>query len=201
MIKYSKNCIKYFIFAVCYIMLIASAGYSFYQVKQGTPLFNKALRIGDPWYTQIGRNIYHPADYYLEKSQHYLATARTKETQNNLEKSVEIASMALNFRPNNAYTLLVLGTAYAASSQTQKAQDALLRTYDVAPYHRNLSLQRLQIMQAYWPELSNDERRLVLRDVRNLQSVKSWRLNHLARKIPRVKVLIGLADAQDISLE
>jgi tetratricopeptide (TPR) repeat protein len=179
---------------VCTLILLVGLVCSFQKISQQIPLLNHDMRVGEPWYTQTSRNMYHPARYYVEKSQEFLRKARTENTQQNLEKSIEIALRALEKQPNNPYALVVLGMAYAASSQPQKSIEALVKTYDLTPYHRNISLQRLQILQAYWADLTVEQRFLVLRDVKNLQSVESWKLRQLARQIPFVKTLIDQQD-------
>lgn len=196
MLKYTIFSVHALLSYVCMSVLVFMTGYSLYQMAHKTPLMNTDMRVGESWYSEEGRNTYHPASYYLEKAHMYLAQAREKNTAENLRRTTEMAYKVLETRPNNAFAWLALGVAYAADSQPKKSQEALVRTYALAPYHRNISLQRLQILQAYWSDLTPDQQNLVLGDIRNLQSVNSWKLDHMARMIPNVQTLIDLANTK-----
>lgn len=107
------------------------------------------------------------------------------------------ARAAIEMAPANGYAWAALAWAEMLAGRRAKAEYALARARDWTPSSPNLALDRALVAQTWWPEMNDQERTLVLDDVRLAGRAYGHRFRQALADSPRLAALWRLAKARD----
>jgi len=202
---------------ICIVLLGLSVA-NFFLTFRGSPAFNKSVRqeglFGD-WRVGIGAAHYDRPAYLFRLGYEYLnadATASgVTESRNELasaetaleraEKAVALFEESLSLDPANAHAWAALAWAHAMTGNIPSARAAMLASWELAPFNKALSIDRLTFMDMLTgPMREQQEIGLSKEELahthQDIESARRYRKGELAAILARSTTLTTIATQQ-----
>ena len=129
------------------------------------------------------------ASTMFDRSEYALARSWRAARDGDGEEARRWARESLSHAPGNAYAALALAWGETIAGDEEAGREALAQSYRLAPRSTPLAASRVALAQRWWPQMTDEERARLVREVRIARGVDAHRFNLIAVDVPRLKVL------------
>ena len=173
----------------------------------GTPVANEAVRALGPqgdWRTASPPSLYDAGNYYTELGLAYIAAAAERDLSGDgpvprfaeFEQARALLRQAVARSPADALGWAGLGLAAVVDREVARAEAALRRSWQLAPYNAGLAPMRLASLAFVEPDsVSPDLHDAIARDFRVARRRARDRLEEMRSRAPNLVTLEALVSA------